>query len=65
MRKIYNKETKVCAFCRNYNNGFAPDSLKIEGRLFASFDTSEKYPCTLNGIIREAWFKCPNFVSRF
>ncbi len=65
MLKKVSKNIKCCALCKNYNNGWGASSLKVEGRLFVSYESTEKRICSINGITRDAWFKCEKFVSRF
>lgn len=65
MVKKASKNSKFCALCRNYNNGWGAMSLKVEGIHFVSFDFSEVQICSLNGIKRSAWHSCGNFISRF
>lgn len=65
MKKTVDKTWKCCALCRNYNNGLGPQSLKVEGRHLISYESTEKQICSINGITREAWFKCEKFSPRF
>lgn len=65
MKRTVQKTWKCCALCKNYNNGWGPRSLKVEGVHLVSYESTEKHPCSLNGTIKEAWVCCPKFESRY
>lgn len=65
MIKKFSKTTRCCGLCRNFNKGLGPQSLKVDGLHFVSFDEAEKQQCSVNGFIKSAWQRCEKFSPRF